>query len=69
MTVQDLLDLDYGNYFDSGVYDVYMKLLKVFNLIMRDLASVLTRNSSSEHSEYGQVAPRKVLYLGINEIV
>jgi hypothetical protein len=33
VSVQDLMDLDYGTYFDTGIYEVYMNLIRLFYTI------------------------------------
>jgi hypothetical protein len=40
ISIQDLKDLEFGTYFNPDIYDVYIKLLRLFNQINLDAANL-----------------------------
>ncbi|CDW80833.1 UNKNOWN [Stylonychia lemnae] len=77
VSVQDVKDVDFGCYFGEDIYQVYLKMLEIFNLIAQDLHSTsaqsnqygLRKTQVSQMQQNVQPPPKNMTFLGINEIM
>ena len=75
VSVQDLVDLDKGTYFDIGVFEVFLKLMKLFHNIALDQHHLQLKQEADEapfkeqlHTGTQQI-PKKIMYMELNEIM
>ena len=63
VSVQDLLELENGAYFEEGVVLVYMQLLKLMQLVTLDMHTMMSKMVDNN------TQARKIMYMEINEIM
>ena len=63
VSVQDLMELENGNYFEEGVVLVYMQLLKLMQLVTLDMHTMMSKMVDNN------TQARKIMYMEINEVM
>jgi hypothetical protein len=66
--------MEFGSYFNPEMFDVYLKLLRLFNHINIDIANFNGSNAKGRTSVHGNnglgiAQPKNIIFMEINEIM